>query len=116
MRRATICPVSGTLYLVGTPIGNLGDVTDRARETLASVGVVAAEDTRRTGSLLKRLGVEARMVSLHDANERARTPKLLETLDAGQDVALVSDAGMPGLSDPGFVLVRACVERGIDVR
>src|SRR5437763_6089271 len=122
MRRATICPVggergpAGTLFLVGTPIGNLGDLTDRARETLAAVDVVAAEDTRRTGTLLKRIGIRARMVSLHESNERTRTGELLKALGAGSDVAVVSDAGMPGLSDPGFRLVRACAEAGIDVR
>jgi 16S rRNA (cytidine1402-2'-O)-methyltransferase len=107
---------SGTLFLVGTPIGNLGDMTDRARETLGAVDFVAAEDTRRTGTLLKRFGIRARMVSLHDANERERTPEVLDALRSGQDVALVSDAGMPGVSDPGFRLVRACVEGGVDVR
>jgi 16S rRNA (cytidine1402-2'-O)-methyltransferase len=108
--------MAGTLYLVGTPIGNLADVTERARDTLAAVDLIAAEDTRRTGRLLKAFGIEARMVSLHDANERARTAELLETLREGRDVAVVSDAGMPGLSDPGFHLVRASVEEGIDVR
>ena len=107
---------SGVLYLVGTPIGNLGDVTDRARETLSSVDLVAAEDTRRTGLLLKRLGVRARLVSLHDANERERTGELVERLRSGEDVALVSDAGMPGLSDPGFHLVRTCADEGVEVR
>jgi len=122
MRRATICCVgpdqasTGTLFLVGTPIGNLGDITDRARETLAAVDLVAAEDTRRTGTLLKRFGIRARMVSLHDANERQRVGEVLEVLWSGRDVALVSDAGMPGVSDPGFRLVRACVEEGVAVR
>jgi 16S rRNA (cytidine1402-2'-O)-methyltransferase len=101
---------------VGTPIGNLGDITDRARETLAAVDLVAAEDTRRTGTLLKRFGIRARMVSLHDANERQRVGEVLEVLWSGRDVALVSDAGMPGVSDPGFRLVRACVEEGVAVR
>jgi 16S rRNA (cytidine1402-2'-O)-methyltransferase len=108
--------VAGTLYLVGTPIGNLGDMTDRARSTLASVSVLAAEDTRRTGSLLKRFGIDARMVSFHEANEGERTAELLGLLRDGRDVAVVSDAGMPGLSDPGFRLVRACVEAGVEVR
>jgi 16S rRNA (cytidine1402-2'-O)-methyltransferase len=122
MRRATICRVgpergsTGTLFLVGTPIGNLGDMTDRARETLAAVDLVAAEDTRRTGTLLKRFGIRARMVSLHDANERERVGEVLKVLGSGRDVALVSDAGMPGVSDPGFRLVRACVEEGVGVR
>jgi 16S rRNA (cytidine1402-2'-O)-methyltransferase len=109
--------VGGTLYLVGTPIGNLGDMTDRARKTLRSVGVVAAEDTRRTGRLLASCGVgKKRVLSLFEGNERARTRELLGILHGGDDVALVSDAGMPGLSDPGFLLVRACIDGGIDVR
>ena len=107
---------TGTLYLVGTPIGNLGDLSKRAGETLASVDLVAAEDTRRTGRLLQALGVQARTVSLFEGNEAERTVVLLEALRAGQDVAIVSDAGMPGLSDPGFRLVRACAEDGIDIR
>jgi 16S rRNA (cytidine1402-2'-O)-methyltransferase len=108
--------VSGTLYLVGTPIGNLGDMTERARQTLAAVDVVAAEDTRRSGKLLARFGIEAKTVSLFEANERRRTEELLAALREGKDVAVVSDAGMPGLSDPGFRLVRACVEERIEVR
>lgn len=108
--------MTGTLYLVGTPIGNLGDMTDRARETLRAVGLVAAEDTRRTGRLLAHFGIEARMVSLFEGNEARRTEELLEELRSGRDVAVVSDAGMPGLSDPGHRLVRACVEEGIEVR
>ncbi len=107
---------AGTLFLVGTPIGNLADITERARTTLASVDLVAAEDTRRTRALLTSLGLRARMVSFHGANERERTDHLLSELLAGRDVAVVSDAGMPGLSDPGFRLVRACAEAGIDVR
>jgi 16S rRNA (cytidine1402-2'-O)-methyltransferase len=107
---------TGRLYVVGTPIGNLGDMTDRARETLAAVDVVAAEDTRRTGRLLARFGVGARVLSLFEGNERARTEEILELLRDGQTVAVVSDAGMPGLSDPGFRLVRACVDEAIDVR
>jgi 16S rRNA (cytidine1402-2'-O)-methyltransferase len=108
--------VPGTLFVVGTPIGNLADLTDRARSTLAAVDLVAAEDTRRTGRLLSGLGIEARLVSLFEGNERDRTPQLLAKLRDGADVALVSDAGMPGVSDPGFRLVRACADEGIDVR
>ena len=107
--------VSGRLFLVGTPIGNLGDLTERARETLADADLVAAEDTRRTGKLLVHLGIEARMVSLFEGNERERTERLLEDLRGGARVALVSDAGMPSVSDPGFRLVRACAAEGIDV-
>lgn len=108
--------MSGTLYLVGTPIGNLGDITDRARETLRSVDLIAAEDTRRTGRLLQRFGIKAKTVSLFEGNERVRTEELLVELREGSDVAVVTDAGMPAVSDPGFRLVRACAEEGIDVR
>jgi 16S rRNA (cytidine1402-2'-O)-methyltransferase len=108
--------VGGRLYLVGTPIGNLGDITERARETLNAVDVVAAEDTRRTGRLLAHLGLKKRMVSMFEGNERERTRELLRRMREGSDVALVTDAGMPSISDPGFVLVRACAEEGIDVR
>ncbi|HEU4355505.1 MAG TPA: 16S rRNA (cytidine(1402)-2'-O)-methyltransferase [Actinomycetota bacterium] len=108
--------VAGTLYLVGTPIGNLGDMTDRARETLRRVDLVAAEDTRRTGRLFAGLGIRAKTVSLFEGNERARTEDLLVALRRGDDVAVVSDAGMPAVSDPGFRIVRACVAEGIDVR
>ena len=107
---------SGTLYLVGTPIGNLGDITDRARETLAAVDLVAAEDTRRTGKLLAHFGIRAKLVSFFEANERERTRELLAALRNGEDVAVVSDAGMPGLSDPGFRLVRAAADADIAVR
>jgi 16S rRNA (cytidine1402-2'-O)-methyltransferase len=107
--------VQGTLFLVGTPIGNLGDLTDRARRTLADVGLVACEDTRRTGRLLAGLGTKARLLSFFEGNEAERVPQLLEELRAGHDVAVVSDAGMPGLSDPGYRLVAACVEAGIPV-
>lgn len=108
--------MGGRLYIVGTPIGNLGDMTDRARETLSAVDIVAAEDTRRTGRLLARFGIKRRMVSLFEGNERDRTVSLLAELRDGKDVALVSDAGMPSISDPGFRLVRACADEGIDVR
>jgi 16S rRNA (cytidine1402-2'-O)-methyltransferase len=108
--------VSGTLFVVGTPIGNLGDMTERARKTLGTVDLVAAEDTRRTGRLLVRLGIKRRMVSLFEGNERERIASILAQLRDGKDVALVSDAGMPSISDPGFRIVRACTEEGIDVR
>jgi 16S rRNA (cytidine1402-2'-O)-methyltransferase len=104
------------LYLVGTPIGNLGDLSLRARETLARVDLVACEDTRRTGRLLRAIGVSARLVSFFEGNEARRTEELLAALREGRDVALVSDAGMPGLSDPGGRLVRAAAEAGIEVR
>jgi 16S rRNA (cytidine1402-2'-O)-methyltransferase len=108
---------SGVLWVVGTPIGNLGDVTDRLREVLGTVDVIAAEDTRRTGMLLARLEVERpRFVSLFEGNERERAVELIGELQAGRSVALVSDAGMPTVSDPGFRLVRAAAEAGVDVR
>lgn len=108
--------MAGTLYLVATPIGNLGDMTERARETLAAVDLVAAEDTRRTGRLLKHFRVEAPLVSFFEGNEARRTVELLAVLGRGDDVALVSDAGTPAISDPGERLVRACIDAGIDVR
>ena len=107
--------MSGHLYVVGTPIGNLGDLSDRARETLAAVDLVAAEDTRRTGKLLAHAGIRARMISLFEGNERQRIDELLERLSEGATVALVSDAGMPAVSDPGFRLLRAAVEAGIGI-
>jgi 16S rRNA (cytidine1402-2'-O)-methyltransferase len=107
---------TGTLYLVGTPIGNLGDISDRARETLGSVAVVACEDTRRTGRLLAAFGIRAaKLISFFEGNERQRVAELVRALNGGSDVAVVSDAGMPGLSDPGYRLVAACVEQGIPV-
>ena len=108
--------MSGRLFLVGTPIGNLGDMTERAKETLAGVDVVAAEDTRRTGRLLSRFGIKRPLVSLFEGNEARRTAELVAALREGKDVALVTDAGMPLISDPGHRLVRACVDEGIDVR
>jgi 16S rRNA (cytidine1402-2'-O)-methyltransferase len=107
--------VSGTLYLVGTPIGNMEDLTDRARATLARVDVVAAEDTRRTGLLLRRIGARPRLISFFEANEGQRVPEILRLLQGGEEVALVSDAGMPTVSDPGYRLVTACVESGLAV-
>ena len=102
----------GRLLVVSTPIGNLGDLSPRAREALAGADLVACEDSRHTGLLLSRLGVKARLVSYHEHNERARLPALLGALAEGKTVALVSDAGTPLVSDPGFVLVRAAVEQG----
>jgi 16S rRNA (cytidine1402-2'-O)-methyltransferase len=108
--------MTGTLYLVGTPIGNLGDLSERARETLAAADVIAAEDTRRAGRLLEHLGIQKkRFVSLYDANEEERTGHILRLLRDGRSVAVVSDGGMPLVSDPGFRLVRACVADGIAV-
>ena len=108
--------MAGVLHVVATPIGNLGDLSERARDTLASADLVVAEDTRRTGKLLASLGIEARMRSMFEGNERRRTAEVLAALRDGQTVALVSDGGTPLVSDPGYPLVRACIDEGIEVR
>lgn len=105
----------GTLFLVATPIGNLEDVSARALRTLREVDLVAAEDTRHTRRLLDHFGIDVPMVSLHEHNERSRTPALLKRLEAGESVAVVTDAGSPGIADPGFPVVRAAVEAGVRV-
>jgi 16S rRNA (cytidine1402-2'-O)-methyltransferase len=105
----------GILYLVATPIGNLEDITLRAVRILSEADVVAAEDTRRTRRLLDHHGISVRMVSLFEHNERARVPGLLRRLRAGERVAVVTDAGSPGVSDPGYPLVRAAVAEGLRV-
>lgn len=101
------------LTVVPTPIGNLADITLRALEALRAADVIAAEDTRHSGLLLKHHGISRPMVSFHEHNEAARTAELLERLHEGAAVALISDAGMPGISDPGARLVRACIEAGL---
>src|SRR5437016_232555 len=98
------------LYVVATQIGNLGDSTLRAIEVLKSAGTVAAEDTRYSGVLLKHFGIKKPLVSYHEHNEAMRTAQLVERLAAGENIALVTDAGMPGLSDPGARLIRECVK------
>ena len=105
----------GTLFLVATPIGNLEDVTHRALRTLGEVAAVAAEDTRRTRRLLAHYGVAAPVVSLFEHNERQRIPRLLERLQAGESLAVVTDAGSPGIADPGYRLARAAIEAGVRV-
>ncbi len=109
---------TGTLFLVATPIGNLEDITVRARRILSEAPIIACEDTRHTGLLLSRLGIDRagrRMVAYHDVNERRQAPVLLALLREGQDCALVSDAGTPGISDPGYRVVSAAREAGIPV-
>ncbi|MBE6202686.1 MAG: 16S rRNA (cytidine(1402)-2'-O)-methyltransferase [Rikenellaceae bacterium] len=103
------------LYVVPTPIGNLEDITLRAINVLRSVDFILAEDTRTTSHLLRHLGIEKPMYSHHKFNEHATVGRVAESIAAGKDVALVSDAGTPGISDPGFLLVRRCVEEGIEV-
>lgn len=107
--------VRGTLYIVATPIGNLDDLSVRAGRVLEKVDVIAAEDTRHSGRLLQHLGIQKRLIALHDHNERDRAGSLLDELEAGRDVALISDAGTPLISDPGYVLVREARKRGFVV-
>jgi 16S rRNA (cytidine1402-2'-O)-methyltransferase len=106
---------AGRLQVVATPIGNMGDVSARARQALASAAAVAAEDTRHTGALLQALGIARPLLSLHAHNETRRVPEILARLTAGETIALVSDAGTPLLSDPGYELVKAATDAGIDV-
>jgi 16S rRNA (cytidine1402-2'-O)-methyltransferase len=101
------------LYVVATPIGNLGDMTLRALEVLKSVDVIAAEDTRHSGMLLKHFEIKKPLVSYHEHNEAMRTAQLVERLAADENVALITDAGTPALSDPGARLIHACIERGL---
>ncbi|NLC61327.1 MAG: 16S rRNA (cytidine(1402)-2'-O)-methyltransferase [Gammaproteobacteria bacterium] len=105
----------GTLHVVATPIGNLGDLSPRAQETLRDVAAICAEDTRHTRRLLAHFGIEAELVALHEHNEQQQAGRLVERLQAGESLALVSDAGTPLVSDPGFRLVRAAREAGIRV-
>jgi 16S rRNA (cytidine1402-2'-O)-methyltransferase len=111
----TAPPLEPALYVVSTPIGNLGDITIRALETLAACDVLACEDTRMTRRLLDRYGIRAKPVAYHEHNAGAAGPKLLSALQAGKSVALVSDAGTPLVSDPGFRLVKSAREQGLRV-
>ena len=101
------------LYVVSTPIGNLGDITLRALEVLKSVDVIAAEDTRHSGMLLKHFEIKKPLLSYHEHNEAMRAAQLVERLAAGENVALITDAGTPALSDPGTRLIRECIKRGL---
>jgi len=103
----------GTLYIVGTPIGNMEDITLRALRILQEVNLIAAEDTRHTGLLLARHGIRKPLLSYHEFNEAKRTPELLQKLQQGHSIALVSDAGMPTVSDPGQRLIRAAIDAGV---
>src|SRR5439155_9820189 len=101
------------LYVIATPIGNLGDITLRALESLKSADVIAAEDTRHSGLMLRHFEIKKPLVSFHEHNEAMRTAQLIERVAAGENIALITDAGMPGLSDPGARLVRECIKRGL---
>ncbi len=105
----------GKLYLVATPIGNLGDISERAVETLRNCDLLACEDTRNASTILKKHGIEKKMVVYEDSREQRVAPELLERLKSGEKVALISDAGMPCISDPGFRIVRLCRKEGIDI-
>src|SRR5687768_9741130 len=105
----------GTLHVVATPIGNLEDITLRALKVLGTVSLIAAEDTRRTAKLLTHFGITTPTLSYHQHNHRARLPQLLERLAGGESIAIVTDAGTPGVSDPGSELVDACIIREIPV-
>ncbi len=107
--------MSGTLFVVATPVGNMEDVTFRAIRVLREVDLIAAEDTRRTARLLSHYGISTPSVSFHQHNVRTRLPQLLSRLEAGKNVALVTDAGTPGVSDPGVELVDACIKAQIAV-
>lgn len=112
---ASLTPQPGHLYVVATPIGNLADLSDRARAILGGVDVVACEDTRTTGNLLHRYGLHKELVAYHEHNETEAADRLAELVGMGKSVAVVSDAGTPGLSDPGFRIVRACRRRNLPV-
>ena len=115
MDNASLVPLPGHLYVVATPIGNLADLTARARALLGAVDLVACEDTRTTGAFLVRLGLHRELVSYHEHNETEAAERLAGLLAGGKSIAVVTDAGTPGLSDPGFRLVRACRKRGLPV-
>ncbi|MFM9159731.1 MAG: 16S rRNA (cytidine(1402)-2'-O)-methyltransferase, partial [Dolichospermum sp.] len=108
-------PKPGTLYIVATPIGNLEDMTFRAVRILQAVDMIAAEDTRHTGKLLQHFQVRTPQISYYEHNSNSRIPELLEYLQYGKAIALVSDAGMPGISDPGYELIKACIDHNINV-
>ncbi|MCG8372497.1 MAG: 16S rRNA (cytidine(1402)-2'-O)-methyltransferase [Balneolales bacterium] len=104
-----------TLYIVATPIGNLGDFSPRAVESLKSVDYIACEDTRTSGNLLKKFGIDKPTFSFHQHNEHNKVDHVINILDAGQTIALISDAGMPGISDPGFLAIRSAKQNGHNV-
>lgn len=110
-----MAPHPGKIYLVPTPIGNMGDFTERAKEVLSDVALVACEDTRVSGSLLKKLDIKKKLISYHEFNETARAEQLAQMVAEGQSVAVVTDAGSPGISDPAYRIVRAAVDNGLEI-
>jgi len=115
MDNGSLIPQPGHLYVVATPIGNLADLTERARALLGAVDLVACEDTRTTGAMLTRLGLHRALIAYHEHNEIEAAEHLVAMLAEGKSIAVVTDAGTPGLSDPGFRVVRACRRRGLPV-
>ena len=111
----TVSITKGSLYIVATPIGNMGDITERALKTLATVDIIAVEDTRRSGQLLRNFEISTQMVAVHEHNERQICDSLLERIEKGENIALISDAGTPLLSDPGYFLVNQAKMKGISV-
>ncbi len=107
--------ISGIIYLVPTPIGNMSDVSDRMREVLESVDMVACEDTRHSGSFLKKLEIKKRLISYHDFNESARALQLVEAVKNGESVAVITDGGTPGISDPAYRIVKVAIENGLTI-
>jgi len=105
----------GTIYLVPTPIGNMGDITARAVEVLSTVDLIACEDTRVSGNLVKKLGLSRKLVSYHEFNERQRAEQLVESVRNGMNIAVVTDGGSPGISDPAYRIVRAAIDSGLDL-
>lgn len=114
-KTSSLTPQPGHLYVVATPIGNLSDISERAHAILASVDLIACEDTRTTGAMLTRFGLHKELFAYHEHNEAAAAERLTELISTGKSVAVVSDAGTPALSDPGFRVVRACRRRGLPV-
>jgi 16S rRNA (cytidine1402-2'-O)-methyltransferase len=110
-----LTPNKGTLYVVATPIGNMDDITLRALTILGQVDLIAAEDTRHTGKLMKYHNIKSRLIPYHEHNERERTPLLIERIESGSSIALVSNAGTPTVSDPGYMLLQSAVKKGIRV-
>lgn len=110
-----VTPNQTSLYIIATPIGNLGDITFRAVEILKSVDLILAEDTRTSGVLLKHYGISKPLQSFHNFNEHKIVGKLIERLKQGEQMALISDAGTPGISDPGFLIARACIQAGLKI-